>query len=125
MMPESEYLNGILYRGGKRVQELVDADYIDLAIVPREHEMHVRPSMGGVPFREPYVGEGAVRAIASLGALWAVTRPHEAIPFQWSVHAEHEDGRVEHFECLVTDVTRSRGGGLPGDCRCRVLAGAR
>jgi len=118
--PGPEYPVGILYRGGKRVQELIDAGYIDLTDVPREllrGEMHVHQweaSRSG----DPYIGEGAIRSIGSLGfpryyldfetaapavPIWAGTRPYQAIPFQWSIHAEHEDARTEHFECLVTD----------------------
>lgn len=32
--------------------------------------------------------------------LWAGTRPYQQVPFQWSCHVEHEDGRVEHHEFL-------------------------
>ncbi|MBN2841274.1 MAG: DUF2779 domain-containing protein [Coriobacteriia bacterium] len=32
--------------------------------------------------------------------LWAGVRPYQTIPFQYSVHVEHEDGRLEHREYL-------------------------
>ena len=35
--------------------------------------------------------------------IWAGTRPYEQLPFQWSCHVEHGDGRVEHREFLDTD----------------------
>jgi len=33
---------------------------------------------------------------------WAGLRPFEMVPFQWSCHIEHEDGRVDHAEFLDT-----------------------
>jgi hypothetical protein len=32
--------------------------------------------------------------------IWPGTRPYQAIPYQWSVHAEQASGAVEHFEHL-------------------------
>lgn len=32
--------------------------------------------------------------------VWKGTRPYEVLPFQWSCHVEHENGRIEHFEFL-------------------------
>lgn len=31
---------------------------------------------------------------------WIGTRPYEQIPFQFSAHVEHADGRIDHIECL-------------------------
>jgi hypothetical protein len=31
---------------------------------------------------------------------WIGTRPFQQIPFQWSLHVEHRDGSLEHFEFL-------------------------
>jgi len=36
------------------------------------------------------------------------TRPHEVIPFQWSAHIEHADGRIEHREFLWTQADDPR-----------------
>jgi hypothetical protein len=36
--------------------------------------------------------------------LWAGTRPYQQVPFQWSCHVEHADGRVKHHEFL--DISR-------------------
>lgn len=33
--------------------------------------------------------------------IWIGTRPYEQIPFQWSCHIEHADGRLEHAEFLA------------------------
>ncbi len=35
--------------------------------------------------------------------VWPGTRPYEQLPFQWSCHIEHRDGRIEHREFLDTD----------------------
>lgn len=35
--------------------------------------------------------------------IWAGTRPYEQIPFQWSCHVEHADGRLEHTAFLAED----------------------
>ena len=32
--------------------------------------------------------------------IWAGTRPYQQVPFQWSCHVEHADGRLEHHEFL-------------------------
>jgi hypothetical protein len=34
--------------------------------------------------------------------IWAGTRPYQQVPFQWSCHIEHADGRLEHHEFLDT-----------------------
>ncbi|MHB8493734.1 MAG: DUF2779 domain-containing protein [Casimicrobiaceae bacterium] len=34
--------------------------------------------------------------------IWVGTRPYEQLPFQWSCHIEHADGRLEHREFLDT-----------------------
>jgi hypothetical protein len=34
---------------------------------------------------------------------YAGTRPYDSIPFQYSLHVEYEDGRVEHIEFLHTE----------------------
>ena len=31
---------------------------------------------------------------------WIGTRPYQPVPFQWSLHIEHRDGSLEHFEFL-------------------------
>ena len=34
--------------------------------------------------------------------IWTGTRPYEHLPFQWSCHIEHAEGRLEHCEFLDT-----------------------
>ena len=45
---------------------------------------------------------------------WIGTRPFQQIPFQWSLHVEHRDGSLEHFEFLD----------LSGDLPVRAAANA-
>lgn len=66
----------------------------------------------------PWVAPGLRHALASLPypryhfdfetinpavPLWAGTRPYQQVPFQWSCHVEHADGRLEHH--MFLDVT--------------------
>jgi len=70
----------------------------------------------GVIERVPFVADGLEAALdyASLPALyldfetvapaipiWPGTRPFQAIPFQWSLHHQREDGSLEHHEFLA------------------------
>lgn len=32
--------------------------------------------------------------------IWSGTRPYQQVPFQWSCHVEHADGRLDHHEFL-------------------------
>lgn len=32
--------------------------------------------------------------------IWAGTRPYQQVPFQWSCHVEHADGRLDHHDFL-------------------------
>ena len=34
--------------------------------------------------------------------VWAGTRPFQSVPFQWSCHVEHADGRQDHYEFLAS-----------------------
>jgi hypothetical protein len=45
---------------------------------------------------------------------WIGTRPFQQIPFQWSLHVEHRDGSLEHYEFLD----------LSGDLPARAAANA-
>lgn len=40
--------------------------------------------------------------------LWAGARPYQAIPFQYSIHVQHEDGTLEHSEYLHAGVDDPR-----------------
>lgn len=69
---------------------------------------------------EPWIAPGLRHALASLPyprfhfdfetinpavPIWAGTRPYQQVPFQWSCHVEHADGRLEHH--MFLDVTES------------------
>ena len=49
---------------------------------------------------------------------WIGTRPFQQIPFQWSLHVEHRDGSLDHFEFL--DLS----GGLPVRAAAQALLDA-
>lgn len=71
----------------------------------------VRATRGGQPWRLPGLAL-AIRAlpypryyfdfeaIAPAIPRWPGTRPYQQVPFQWSCHVEHRDGRIEHHEFL-------------------------
>jgi uncharacterized protein DUF2779 len=117
--PGPEYPVTLLSGGGKSVQALLDAGYEDLASVPAgviEKPLHERQRAATVS-GEAYLDTGAADVIRGLGfpryyldfetiggaiPIWAGTSPYKPIPFQWSIHIEHEDGQVEHHKCLVT-----------------------
>ena len=64
---------------------------------------------------KPFIGKGAAKQIQALPfprhyfdfetidfavPRWAGTQPWQQVPFQWSCHVEHADGRLEHREFL-------------------------
>lgn len=117
--PGPEYPVTLLTGGGKSVQTLLDAGHEDLAEVPEgviEKELHERQraaTVSGEPYLDPAVakiieGHGFPRyyldfeTIGGAIPIWPGTSPYKAVPFQWSVHVETQDGALEHYECLVT-----------------------
>lgn len=87
----------------------VPSDFASLNAVQRE-------AIAVVQAGEPHVDRpGLARSLAGLEwpvyhldfetinpglPIWPGTRPYEVIAFQYSVHIQHEDGRVEHREYL-------------------------
>ena len=118
--PEAEYPVTLLPQAGALTQALIDEGYSDLRDVPRTRlskDVHLRiwdATTSGRPYRDP-----ALKAI--LNALdypryfldfetitfavpiWPGTRPYQQLPFQWSVHVEQSNGRLDHEEFLDTD----------------------
>lgn len=113
----AEYHVASLPHGGKLIPSLQEEGYFDLRDVPAgrlEKPDHVRV------WRATVAGEAEIdeRLAAELGDLaypryyldfetitfavpiWAGTCPWEQLPFQFSCHVEHADGRLEHEEFL-------------------------
>jgi hypothetical protein len=108
---------GLLPRAGKLAAQLREEGLRDLREVPCErlsrpiHQRVWRVTMSGQAEIDPMAGE-CVRALAFprfyldfetiqfAVPIWAGTRPYEQLPFQWSCHAEHADGRLGHNEFL-------------------------
>lgn len=105
-------------RKNRDVIELVDENqWTDLRQVPNKlltHERDLR-IWNAVKSGEPQLEQDARDWAKSLPypryyidfetiqfavPIWPGTRPYEQLPFQWSCHIEHEDGRLEHAEFL-------------------------
>jgi hypothetical protein len=115
--PPAEYPVALLPHAGKLVSELTKEGYRDLREVPLErlpsdiHRRIAEATRSGKPFVSPQL-------VATLDALpwprhyldfetitftvprWLRTRPWQQLPFQFSCHVEHQDGRLEHREFL-------------------------
>jgi hypothetical protein len=117
--PQPDYPVGRLPGGGKVVWELIEAGVDDIREIPpgrltSEIQEWVREvTVAGIPDLKP----AAAEAIAALGwpryyfdfetvnfavPLWAGTRPYQALPFQWSCHVQHPDGRLEQRGWLAS-----------------------
>ncbi|MGH8262483.1 MAG: DUF2779 domain-containing protein [Steroidobacterales bacterium] len=107
----------LLPRGGALAEQLRSEGYEDLRSVPRARltkEQHLRvydATVSGTAFFDPAVtkelcGLPAPRSYldfetAGLAVPEVIgTRPYEAWPFQWSLHAESAAGELAHFEFI-------------------------
>ncbi len=96
----------ILQRGWADVRDLPDGFLAD----PRTNDI-ARAIRTGLPWIAP----GLRASLRSLPyprfhfdfetinpavPIWAGTRPYQQVPFQWSCHVEHADGRLDHHEFL-------------------------
>ena len=104
--------------GGRRAaQQLVDAGYNDIRDIPegylrnKKAEWTRRVTVEGEPELDPAAAEELAglgwpryyfdfETLAPAVPRFAGTSPYKAEAFQWSCHIEHEDGRLEHAECL-------------------------
>ncbi len=116
--PQPDYPVRSLPGRGKVVWELLEAGVDDIRDVPAgrlTNETQERVRRLTVEGRAELRPEAAAR-LAALGwpryyldfetvafavPVWPGTRPYEALPFQWSCHVEHADGRLEHREWLA------------------------
>jgi len=132
--PQPDYPVSRLPGGGKVVWELIEAGVDDIREVPpgtltsATQEWVRQVTVAGTPDLKP----AAADAIHALGwpryyfdfetvgfsvPVWPGTRPYQALPFQWSCHVQHADGRLEHREWLA------RGDGPPmRECAETLLA---
>ena len=103
-----EQLHALLDCGALRIAEIPD-DFPGLTQSQREAVAVVK---AGVPYADRAGLARDLRAlrwpvyhldfetVAPALPIWSDTRPYQAIPFQYSVHVQHEDGRLEHREYL-------------------------
>lgn len=105
-------------RKNREVVEHLDQNgWTDLRQVPKKllsHALDVRiwtAVKTGKPQLEPAAREWArdltfpryyidFETIQFAVPIWPGTRPYDQLPFQWSCHIEHADGRLEHAEFL-------------------------
>jgi len=116
-----EYPVSILPRSNaKKRQALIDKGYIDVRDIPDgvlENPNHQRvwratcagkeevdtaelAALEALPWPRYYID---FETIALAVPRWKGVRPYMQVPFQWSCHIHHKDGRMEHVEFL--DVT--------------------
>jgi hypothetical protein len=100
-----------------KLAELVNAGYRDITDVPeseltsKDHRRIHAVTVEG----QAQILDGAQDAISQLGfpryyldfetiapaiPFWPGTQPYKAVPIQWSIHVEHENGQLEHHEFL-------------------------
>lgn len=117
--PRPEYPVSLLPNnvGKKLAAQLAAEGYRDLREVPAEFladpdlALIARVTREGEPYLDPVAGR-MVRALPFPRAcldfetigfavpVWPGTRPYQQLPFQWSCHVEHADGRLEPLEFL-------------------------
>lgn len=111
--PQPEYPVSLLPYGKKTVRELLAEGIRDIRDIPAgrltnpKHARIWRATVSGQPELD---GEAAkaltgypypryyldFETIQFAVPIWPGTRPYQRLPFQWSCHIEHADGRLEH-----------------------------
>lgn len=80
---------------------VTEPDLALIAKVTREGEPYLDPVAGrmvrALPFPRAYLD---FETIGFAVPVWPGTRPYQQVPFQWSCHVEHGDGRLEPLEFL-------------------------
>ena len=111
--PAPDYPIEDLPRAGKLIDELREAGHADLRDVPpallynQRHHRIAEAARSGEAFIAPQLREelfaiGYSRHYLDFETIgfavprWLGTRPFQQIPFQFSCHVEHADGRLEH-----------------------------
>jgi hypothetical protein len=116
-LEEPEYSVKKLPNPGKLVAQLEAKGYTDLRDVPADmlpkpvHARMRRTVISGQAELDPAAGE-IVRKLAypryyfdfeSINfavPIWKGARPYQQVTFQWSCHAQHQDGKLTHTEFL-------------------------
>lgn len=116
--PVAGYPPEILPYNRGLADELRSEGYADLREVPEErlhndiHRRIWRVTRAGTPELNPQAGEQLrdlpypryyldFETINPAVPIWTGTRPYMQVPFQWSCHIEHADGRLEHRAYLA------------------------
>lgn len=117
--PEPEYPVTILPRGRTVAEKLIELGYTDLRTVPENmltSENHLR-IWRATKSGQAIVEEDVKRVLGEYGniryfldfeginfavPIWKGTRPYQQVPFQYSCHIDHSDGRLEHYSYLHT-----------------------
>jgi hypothetical protein len=118
-VPGPDYPVKCLPYGGNVVKELIADGILDIRDIPEErlsksiHERVRRITKNGKAEADPKVMAvlkkfGFPRyyldfeTVAFAIPRWPGTKPYQPIPFQWSCHIDHDDGKVEHKWFLDT-----------------------
>jgi hypothetical protein len=115
--PKTEYPLTVLPKLGPKLDEYVARGYRDVRDVPggevsgearvrvwratqanrAEIAPALRDALRAIGYPRFYLD---FETVSYAVPIWPGTRPYQAIPYQWSVHAEQASGAVEHFEHL-------------------------
>ncbi|HQE40545.1 MAG TPA: DUF2779 domain-containing protein [Zoogloea sp.] len=115
--PAPEYPIALLPHAGKLAAELTEEGFRDLRDVPLNRlrtDKHRRiaaatrsgvayvspqlaPTLDAIPWPRHYLD---FETISFVVPRWLGTRPWQQLPFQFSCHVEHRDGRIQHQEFL-------------------------
>ena len=122
-----EYPVEILPNAWQRIDALRVQGYRDLCRVPdaaltaTSHQVVQQTSKTGVTYRDPELAAKLsglaypryyldFETIAYAVPKWVNTKPHQAIPFQWSLHIEKSSGELNHREYLSASDDEPRQG---------------
>ncbi|BAF71692.1 DUF2779 domain-containing protein [Sulfurovum sp. NBC37-1] len=124
-IPEYSIFN-IFNLGSKKQKALYERGIVDIADIPDDFEMTAqqRQAVENYKARSTHIDKDAIQAFLDTLTYpiyhldfetfqqaipqWKGISPFMQIPFQYSLHIEHEDGRLEHREFLAQDGTDPR-----------------
>ena len=124
-IPDYSIFN-IFNLGSKKQVALYEQGIVNIDNVPEEFEMTAKQRQAVVNYKAQttHIDKEAIEAFVSTLTYpiyhldfetfqqaipeWKGISPFQQIPFQYSLHIEHEDGRLEHREFLANDGTDPR-----------------